>query len=209
MSTKPVPLTLIADPVRLRILLRLEREGAASLEELAEAAEVHVNTVRAHIPALEAAGLLVRDHVQTGSRGRPALRYALAPGWRLSAADLTGLTELLAGAIAALEPDPARLNAIGHDWGRWLAGRPGALPLGELVPSTMAALGFTATLTGDTVELSGCPCTTVLPDRPELLCGLAVAVVDGLAAAARERAGVSSSEHDPATRHCALHLTRA
>src|SRR5215210_4854775 len=63
-SSKSMPHALIADPVRLRILLRLERDGPASLDQLADAAAVHVNTVRAHLTRLEDAGVLARDHAQ-------------------------------------------------------------------------------------------------------------------------------------------------
>jgi hypothetical protein len=72
----------------------------------------------------------------------------------------------------------------------------------------MDALGFHAALDGDVVTLSGCPCRLVLPDRPELVCRLAVAVVDGLAAASGDRLRVRASTHDPATRTCELRLGR-
>jgi predicted ArsR family transcriptional regulator len=205
-SSKSVPLALIADPVRLRILRRLEREGPTGLDQLADAAGVHVNTVRTHVTPLEEAGVLVREHAQTGARGRPPLRYALAPGWRMHATDLIGLTELLAATLAALDPKPAQLQAIGHDWGRWLGGRPGAQELSELLPDAMAALGFEASLSDGIVELTGCPCAAMLPDRPEILCRLAAAVVDGLAATAQDRLAVEFSTHDPATRRCVLRL---
>ena len=86
MSSKPVPLALVADPVRLRLLEHLDRTGPALLAELARAAGVHANTLRGHVAELEGAGVLSRDHVVTGARGRPAVRYRLADGWRLPSA---------------------------------------------------------------------------------------------------------------------------
>jgi predicted ArsR family transcriptional regulator len=206
MSSKPVPLTLIAKPVRLRVLEHLDRSGPAVLGELARAAGVHANTARGHVAALEDAGVLVRDHVATGARGRPAVRYRLAEGWRLPSTDFKGVAEMLAASIASLDPRPKQLQTLGEEWGRWLAGRPGTGDVRELVPAAMATLGFDARLDDDTAHLAGCPCRLVLPDRPELVCRLAAAVVDGLAAVSRERLQVQSSVYDPVARKCELRL---
>ena len=47
-------LDAVADPVRLRIVRHLAENGSATLSELAEAAGVHLNTIRAHVAALSA-----------------------------------------------------------------------------------------------------------------------------------------------------------
>lgn len=205
-SSKALPLKLIGDPVRLRVLQHLDRHGPARIDELAQAAGVHANTVRGHVAALEDAGVLARDHVATGSRGRPAVRYRLAEGWRLPSSDFKALADLLAASLASLDPSSRQLQALGQEWGRWLAGRPGSQSLPALVPDAMGALGFDARVDENTVELTGCPCPLVLPDRPELLCRLASAVVDGLAAASQERLSLRSSMHDPDARRCELSL---
>jgi DNA-binding transcriptional ArsR family regulator len=51
-------LEAVADPVRLTIVRHLARHDSATLSELADAAGVHLNTVRAHVAALERAGVL-------------------------------------------------------------------------------------------------------------------------------------------------------
>jgi predicted ArsR family transcriptional regulator len=196
----------VADPVRLRLLEHLDRSGPAVLVELARAAGVHANTVRGHVAELEEAGVLVRDHVVTGARGRPAVRYRLGEGFRLPSTDFRGLAELLAASLASLDPSPKQLQALGEEWGRWLAGRPATRDADELIPAAMATLGFDARVEAGSAQLSGCPCALLLPDRPELLCRLAAAVVDALAAVSQDRLQVQSSVHDPVARRCELRL---
>src|SRR4051812_11064477 len=205
-SSKAIPLALLADAVRLRIVQALDGGEALGVEALAADAEVHVNTVRAHLTRLEEHGVVAREHAATGARGRPAVRYRLADGWHLSAGDLTGLAELLATGLAAMDPSPKQLQTLGHDWGGWLAGRPGARDVGEVVPEGLSRLGFRAEVKGDAVCLEGCPCRAVLPARPELVCRLAAAVVDGMASASNDRLAVGSSVHDPVARRCELRL---
>src|SRR5437588_344046 len=94
-----LPLELIADPIRLRILRRLAAEDTAGLNELADAAEVHLNTVRPHLAALEEGGVIVRERGEPVGRGQPPAVYRLAPGIALPTADFRGLAELLAAAV--------------------------------------------------------------------------------------------------------------
>src|SRR5436305_13729645 len=44
-------LEAVSDPIRLRLVRHLEHSGEASQQDLAEAAKVHVNTVRPHLTA--------------------------------------------------------------------------------------------------------------------------------------------------------------
>ena len=54
--------------------------------------------------------------------------------------------------------------------------------------------------------LSSCPCRLVSPDRPELICNLAVAVVDGILAGSGSPLRVTARAHDPQQRRCAAAL---
>src|SRR5919202_3503036 len=144
LSRKPLSLRHLMDPVRLSLLERLAGSEPAGVDELAEAAGVHANTVRTHVGALEEQGVVVRDNRPTGARGRPPVRYRLADDWHLPATDFRGLAELLAATVAAIEPSQRQLQAIGHEWGRWLAGRPGTVETRETAAAAMAALGFDA-----------------------------------------------------------------
>ena len=85
-------------------------------------------------------------------------------------------------------------------------GRPGVHDLGEELPLALDRLGFHARLDGDVLELSSCPCSLVLPDRPELLCELAASAVDGLLAGSGSGLRVGRRTHHPDVRRCALGL---
>jgi predicted ArsR family transcriptional regulator len=202
-------LALVADPVRLQILRRLSEGGPASVTELAAAADVHVNTARPHVAALEEARVLVRTAGEPAGRGRPADRYALAEDWRLPGDDLHGLAELLAGLLVRVAPGREEIESFGRDWGRFLLGRPGGHDLHRDLPPALERLGFQARMDGDEVQLSSCPCPLVSPQRPDLLCSLAVAVIDGLADAAGSPLRVGAAAHDSRRRRCSAGLQAA
>jgi predicted ArsR family transcriptional regulator len=69
----------IAEPVRLALVRRLASTGSATSAALAESCGASVTTVRRHLTALSAAGIVVEEAaVSDGcSTGRPASRYRL------------------------------------------------------------------------------------------------------------------------------------
>jgi predicted ArsR family transcriptional regulator len=200
-------LELIADPVRLAVVRHLEQHGRASLRELAEAAGVHANTLRPHVLELEQAGLLVSERRMLPSRrGRPGIDFRLSEDWRRTSSDFLGVAELLAAALgrAGLEPD--QLRAVGDEWGRYLIGRPGSYDVDSELPRVMGRLGFEAAVKGGRLHLSRCPCSTVAPDQPELMCLLAEGVIEGALAAAGGEREATSFAHDAESRHCTAKL---
>jgi predicted ArsR family transcriptional regulator len=199
-------LEVVAHPVRARILGFLGRRGTASLAELAEAAGVHRNTVRPHVGALEDAGVLVADAERPRGRGRPRLRYRLRGDWSPPTVDFRGLAELLAAALAHADADPERLDHVGRAWGRYLLGRPGGGRADREIPRALGQLGFTAEATDGAVELSACPCPLVAPRRPELICRLAAATLDGVLRGADDGRRVAARAHDHVRRRCTLTL---
>jgi hypothetical protein len=48
----------------------------------------------------------------------------------------------------------------------------------------------------------------VLPDRPELVCGLAASVVEGVLSGSGSDMTVAGGSHDPERRRCSLELVR-
>ena len=98
-------LDAVADPVRLGIVRHLAGHGSATLSELAEAAGVHLNTVRAHVAALEQAEVLESEQKAASGPGRPASQYRLVEGWGLSSTDFLELAGLLAAALVRNHPD--------------------------------------------------------------------------------------------------------
>jgi DNA-binding transcriptional ArsR family regulator len=68
----------VANPIRLRIVRHLSDRESSSLDELAEAVSAQRNTVRAHLRALMAAGVVARTPGESDGRlGRPPARYRL------------------------------------------------------------------------------------------------------------------------------------
>src|SRR3954454_7869674 len=97
-------LDAVADPIRLRIVRRLAEVPSATLPELAEAAGVHLNTVRPHVQALEDAAGVTRQTQPPQGRGRPPIAYRLVDGWTPPTTDFLGLAELLASTLLRASP---------------------------------------------------------------------------------------------------------
>jgi predicted ArsR family transcriptional regulator len=199
-------LQAVGHPVRLRMLQRLAGGAGASIAELADAAGVHENTVRAHVAALEEGGLVAGEPRPAAGPGRPGVEYRLTPAGERLDQDFLGLAELLAAVVGRAGLSDAQLREVGREWGRYLIGRPGQYDPRERIPQVLARLGFDAAIEGDRVRLSGCPCPTVASDRPELLCELITGVLDGVLAAAGARQRVGEGSHDPSRRRCEVRL---
>jgi predicted ArsR family transcriptional regulator len=201
-------LDAVADPVRLRIVRHLADGGSATLAELADVAGVHLNTIRAHVSALESAEVLQSAQKPASGPGRPAVEYSLVDGWGLSSTDFLELAGLLAAALVRSSPDAADLRATGADWGRYLVGRPGRRDAATEMPRALERLGFHADISGDLVRISGCPCAVVSPDHPEVICALATGLVEGVLAASGSDQRVTEHDNHPERRRCTLRLTR-
>jgi predicted ArsR family transcriptional regulator len=199
-------LDAIADPVRVRLVRHLEGHPGATLTELAAAAEVHPNTTRLHLGALEDAGVLKAEPGHPEARGRPPLRYRLADDWVQPASDFRGMAEVLAAALCRAGATVEDVRAVGLEWGRYLLGRPGRHDPRRELPRALERIGFDASLDGRTLTLSACPCRLVSPQRPELICELAVAVAEGVLAGSGSALTVADREHDPDARRCSARL---
>jgi predicted ArsR family transcriptional regulator len=201
-------LDAIADPIRLRVARCLAERGPLSVPEVAKSTDVHPNTVRAHLAELADAGIVVTDS-ERGARGRPRIRYALASDWTPTGEGFRGLAELLCAALIKGGADRRKLHALGAEWGHYLLGRPGERNVRQELPRALEALGFQARVTGDRLHLSGCPCPLVSPERPELVCGLADAVVEGVLSGTGSQLELADAQHDSARRSCHATLRRA
>jgi predicted ArsR family transcriptional regulator len=200
-------LDAVADPVRLRVVRHLADGGSATLTELADVAGVHLNTIRAHVAALEEAEVLKSAQKAASGPGRPAVEYRLVDGWGLSSTDFLELAGLLAAALVRNSPTAEALRATGAEWGRYLVGRPGRRDVATEMPRALERLGFHADIDGDVIRISGCPCAVVAPDHPEIVCGLATGLVEGILAASGSDLQVSEHDKQPERRRCTLRLT--
>jgi predicted ArsR family transcriptional regulator len=198
----------IADPVRLRMVRRIDEHGPASLNELADAAGVHVNTARPHVAALEERGVLVSRQRAARGPGRRVIEYYLAEPLAFSESDFIGVAELLAAALARARLDPDSLRAIGADWGRYLSGRPADRDPDDHLSNILGRLGYRVQAGSNVIRVERCLCPLVAPDAPEVVCCLMDGVVEGALAASGGRLRLDSSEHDPAARSCCFRLAR-
>ena len=201
---QPVPDKPLSNPTRLAIVERLSSVPAASLDDLAESAGVHRNTARAHVDALEQAGIVERTTaaVHHGA-GRPRTLYRLSAA--AQATEPAPLATLLGGALGASglsRPQAqrlARLRAL-------TAKRPRRRAAAQELEAQLRDLGFAAHVEGGEVRLERCPCPVVAPDNPAVVCALVAGTVDGTLERLGAEERVRASSHDPVARHCILRL---
>ena len=79
--------SVLTDPIRLTVLHSLCELGTATMPELSAHGHISARTLRRHLDALAALGLVIEQRGEgDGSRsGRPASRFALRPRARRSA----------------------------------------------------------------------------------------------------------------------------
>lgn len=163
-----------------RVLDAVKRRGQASLLELAATLGLTRETLREHLNALGAAGMVERAGVRRGGRGRPEVMYRLTPAAEALFPQRDG--ELL-GELAAwltAEGDEAALRRFFDQWsGRRraaamerVAGLRGRERLRE-VARILSEEGYMAEVEGDALRLCHCPIRNVVaatraPCRAEL-----------------------------------------
>ncbi|CAM5313053.1 hypothetical protein SAVIM338S_00631 [Streptomyces avidinii] len=172
----------LAVPSRRRLLALLrESDGAPGAAELSAATGLSVATVRHHLTALTAAGL-VRACARPGppGPGRPPLGWRPVPRAEPAEAPYRELACALATALADHGGTaPAAARAAGRAWGIALA-VPGADPAGQVV-ALAARLGFgPEPREGGRVLLHDCPYRAMARERPEVVCSVHQGMIDGL-----------------------------
>jgi predicted ArsR family transcriptional regulator len=197
----------IADPIRLRVVRHLDERGAGSLAELADAAGVHVNTIRPHLQALETDRVIGTRQRQARGPGRRVIEYYLVEPLTVGDTDMLAMAELLAAALARAGVDEEQLRRIGADWGRYLSGRPGAQDPVSLLPEVLARFGYRTAADAGGVRLERCLCPVVSPDAPLNICVLVEGVIEGALAAGGSDLRIVSSDHDPDARSCSVCLS--
>lgn len=196
---------LLADPVRLAVARHLAAHPSASAREVAAGAGVHLNTARAHLAALQEAGVAERVSERGGKRGRPVVRYRLVGEWAPAGDKLLPISRLLAAAVLRVNADPGEIRDLAFQWGRGWAKGSSSQPVQDRLTAALARLGFEARVAERHLVLSGCPCPLVAPEGPELICGLADAVTDGVLEGSELVA--RSRRHRPNARRCSATLS--
>lgn len=185
----------LADPTR-RHLLRLLDDAETPLEVsvLADQTGLHRNTVRDHLEMLRRAGLVSRTAEDRSRPGRPKMLYSAAPmetrspgfeGYRF-------LAEVLASYMQANMSEPGKIaEEAGRAWGRYLVERPqpfaepDSSQVVDQIVTALAELGFSPEETtrkeGFNVKLHDCPFREVARARTDVVCGVHLGILRGMA----------------------------
>jgi len=201
-------LKALGDNTRYAIYLELARAPRPlATAEIAEALDLHPNTVRPHLERMRDVGLLAVEADARGAVGRPQHRYSVAsdaPSLGLEPATFPVLARMLLRVAAAgglgrdevVEAGREQGTADAESLARALGlPRGDAADAGTCVGGLMArldALGFDPELAGDdaevTVGFAHCPFRELAESNPEIVCalhqGLVEGIVDGLGGAA-------------------------
>ena len=196
---------LIAHRSRLALARRLAEAPNSSASDLAAATGLHLNTVRAHLHALEASGTVERASERSGRPGRPVVRYRLRRTFIPAGDELLPLAGLLAETLIDLRPAAKRIRGVGLEWGRRWSRRSAVEAPEQRLRPPLERLGFAVELADRRLELTACPCPLVSRTQPQMICQLVDAVIDGLLEGTRERA--ERWDHQPAQRRCTATLT--
>jgi predicted ArsR family transcriptional regulator len=188
-------LKALGDETRYALYRELAGSTAPrSAGDLAEALDLHANTVRLHLERLKDAGLVDVEVIHRGTVGRPQHRYSLAPGAPGLGFDPPAHV-LLAGLLAALAEttgaDAGAARTTGRAWGRQAAtrgaGRTASRNCLTALAQELDRLGFEpaadpeATSDGSTrIEFLHCPFRELAEAYPELVCNLHRGLCEGV-----------------------------
>jgi predicted ArsR family transcriptional regulator len=179
----------LGDNTRYAIFLELARSPVPlSTGDVAEALELHPNTVRPHLERMREIGLLEVEVDSRGTVGRPQHRYSLAaeaPSLGLEPSAFRLLARLLAGVAATTGVDPDTVADVGREHGRRAgAARPLARSCVAAVMAELAELGFDPAAASDgtttTIAFTHCPFAELAAAYPEVVCHLHRGIVEGI-----------------------------
>ena len=170
---------------RLLTVLRQAAPQPMGIRDLADAVDLHPNTAREHLEQLIGAGLVVTEFARSGGRGRPSIRYRVAPGATDDdAAPYRALATVLADELARRPDSNAAARRAGERWGRALAGAAG--DSGDDAVDRLVDLlddaGFSPEApahAGDPIRLHACPFGRLARDRGDVVCGVHLGLMRG------------------------------
>ena len=174
----------LADPVR-RAAYRavVAGDGPVGRDEVAAALGIGRTLAAFHLDKLVDAGLLEVSYARRSGRsgpgaGRPAKLYRRSAAEHevsLPPREYRTAAELLAEAVERAGAD-ATLYAVAREHGRQLAA-------GEDLFATLETLGYEPERGDSAVRLRNCPFHQLSNEFPPLVCGMNLALLEGLAAA--------------------------
>jgi predicted ArsR family transcriptional regulator len=171
-------------------------DGSSSLADLSTVTGLHANTLRDHLEALTAVGLVRREQATPHGRGRPAWLYGPTTREAAPVAEYAGLAATLAATLQRTSVDPVTdAVAAGTEWGHDLArnaGRPdeqGDLAARRQVVTVLDRMGFDPQVETEneghtdaersTVRLTRCPLLDAARRYPDVVCGVHLGIAKG------------------------------
>lgn len=160
-----------------------DAEEPLSIATIAEQLQVHPNTVRFHLDALQDSGQVERVAVRQAKPGRPPQLFAATRGmdpagprdYRLLAA---ALTDSLARSADTVETATASGRAIGAELGRSRRDAAQDEPVGQLV-ELLDELGFAPEVQGARIGLRHCPFLELAKVHPGVVCPVHLGLMQG------------------------------
>ena len=183
----------LGDNTRYAIYLELARAASPlSTGDIADALDLHPNTVRPHLERMRDVGLLDVECDSRGAVGRPQHRYSLAaeaPSLGLEPSAFRLLAGLIAGAAARAGLTGEDVAEVGREHGRRAgsersSGRTGSAERCVLaLTAELAELGFDPAVGQDglatTVAFTHCPFRELAEAYPGVVCHLHRGIVEG------------------------------
>jgi predicted ArsR family transcriptional regulator len=177
----------LGDNTRYAIYLELARsEVALSTADIADALDLHPNTVRPHLERLRDIGLLQVWVDAKGTVGRPQHRYSLAPdapSLGLEPSAWPVLARMLADVAAFMAPEIDDVAALGEEQGRAAAAARRGRPCVTALTDALAELGFDPAAAEDgkaaTIAFTHCPFRELAEQYPDLVCHLHRGLIEG------------------------------
>lgn len=191
---EPVPqlnvLKALGDNTRYAIYLELARSNRPlATAEIAEALDLHPNTVRPHLERMREVGLLELEVDARGGVGRPQHRYFLSPespSLGFEPPVMPMLAEMVLSLAERMGASGDDAAAVGHRRGLGDAQRYEHAPSSlEALVAELDRLGFDPTVTEGPDELTAvvgfahCPFRALAEANPELVCSLHRGLVEG------------------------------
>ncbi|BCB87743.1 helix-turn-helix transcriptional regulator [Phytohabitans suffuscus] len=205
-------LALLTDPVRRSAYQVVTEAGAEPVgrDEVAAALGVGRTLAAFHLDKLVDAGLLEVSFARRTGRsgpgaGRPAKLYRRAAGEHVVSVPpraYLSAAELLAEGVERAGADEA-VYGVAREHGREVGAAAGA---GADPVEVLAARGYEPEPDGSTVRLRNCPFHQLAQRFPPLVCGMNLALVEGVLAGAE--AGGWQARLDPGPGYCCVTLSK-
>ena len=207
-------------PRRAAVLEALRSsDDPLGVTELAEQLGIHPNTVRFHLDALVAQGLVDRRLEEPSGRGRPRTVHAPHPGMdRGGRREYHLLAKILLSQLSTNPDAGAAAEAAGRNWGGYLvehippSRQPGVAEATQRLTAMMTDLGFAPEPDGDPadrIRLRHCPFLELAEEYSSTLCPLHLGLMRG--ALTEIRAPITATSLEPFAEPdvCIVHLSPA